>query len=422
MPKTLPRLPAPASASEVRDWGFIVLKIQGHGLAADIQGALDTLDKSGTSKDAYITVRAGQNGRYSDFALTDADKPGSHLVRAEGGVQGVDRRTHPMMSTDAIASFLKNTMDKYPARHYFISFDGHSHDIRQVFKPIHDALAETVKERGKKIDVLTFDACFLAQIECASKFADVADVMIGSEDEMSYSRPVDRLAQDVAATPYDAHRLARRTVALNQDLTLSALDLSKTADVNLRMKAFADAVRGVKDQTLLAQMRREIASSQHYFTQGVFRPGPWHNTVDVTDATTRIISNPAIAAGAPQVVAAGRELLKVIKVLPDGFVFAESHQTATSRDKLTFFDVRRSHGLSVYLPVAPHPFRDQYTHFKDSEFDAQTQWEDMIAHLTSSRNPTYVAKSALQYAIGAAVVAAGYVADTVAEHMPHRLH
>ncbi len=107
-----------------------------------------------------------------------------------------------MGNAQNLKDFIKWSMEKYPAKHYFVSIWNHGSGWRKsrstvgtwdisfddrfgtfiTTAQLGQALTEVTQETGNKIDVLGMDACLMAMIEVAGEMKDAVDVMIGSQD------------------------------------------------------------------------------------------------------------------------------------------------------------------------------------------------------------------------------------------------
>ena len=404
--------------SNMRDWNFIVFKIAGHGLEEDIKRGLETLKKSGTTSRAYITVRAEQDGKISDWTVMDkkVNKEG-YLSPAIGGKQSVKSTEVPMLSEKSMTEFLLNSMKRYPARNYLVSFEGHSAQVRKVIPEIHKALEKATKEIGKKIGILLFDSCFMGQIETASEFKDVADVLVASQEGVVGFRPYEKLVEEVEKKELSPKELAKDIVKSADEFTFSAVDLKKIDVLNPKIKALGEEILKIKNQKDLKEIREEIKKSQHYYTEGISKPNTFRNAVDLYDFLSHLTENPVISKKYPQLIEKAKDILKYLKVKQDGVIFSEKHKKGIDRYLLDYTNIEDAHGLSIFLPVTPEIFRDEYIHFKDSTFAKETNWEKVISHITSSRNPTYLAESFTHYFGGLALAGINYAMERGAEEL-----
>ncbi|MHB2020661.1 MAG: clostripain-related cysteine peptidase [Candidatus Xenobia bacterium] len=379
--------------ASVRDWGFIVLKMDGEGLADSVQEGLDTLDAAGTTDQAHIVVRAEQQGELHDFVVTDRLHPLGQPMRA------------PILDGAALSKLVADAMRQYPAKHWCVLVDGHSHDVRHHIADLHHAL------EGHPVDLLVFDSCYMAQIETASEFADVAHYLVASEEAVGGSRPV---AELVRKLPMTAPQVARDMVQTSQEYTESAMDLAQVGVVQDAMRRLADSLLAVTDEPSLAALRQAADTAQHFYVEGLQAPHPYHNTVDVADFLSRVRANATLKSAHAEVVACAQEVLQALPRL----VFAEHHLDTTERDfNLDWIDARGAHGVSMYMPTTPPRLRDRYTLWPGSRFATATGWDRVIAHLTGDPDLRYQARSLAEDAVGSMVSHLGNWLDKVGDHL-----
>ena len=394
---------ASPETSRMRDWQFIVIKVDGHGLAGEIREGLEHLDEKGTSSAAWINVRAEQAERVTDYVVDNAASSAGHLHADEAGLRAAPLQKAPILGNQALEQYLTRTMKAYPAKHVMVLFEGHSREMRKHMDEIHGALEAVTDQAGRKIDIVGFDACFLAQAEMASEYKDVANVLVASQESMEGYRAIEDVASELDHHPMDPHALASHLVNTSTEFTLSAIDLEKMPEVEDQVALFSEALQKIGDQETLADVRKEILEAQHFYTMGKESPSPFRNAVDIVDAMERISANARLRTAAPDLVQAAETLAESLRMRPDGAVFAEKHVSETSQAGYQLVDARRAHGLSVFMPVAPAPFRDTYISFGDRRFAQSTGWNQAMQHLTSDRSPLYLAQCASSWLWGAVV-------------------
>ena len=112
-----------------------------------------------------------------------------------------------------VKTFLDYVMYNYEASRYFLTIWDHGDDFRGSCRDEHTNNPE--EERGflyhselqpilkdKDIDILAFDACIQGMIEVAYYYKDTADILIGSEDYVSYHGfPYDKILEKMEASP-----------------------------------------------------------------------------------------------------------------------------------------------------------------------------------------------------------------------------
>jgi hypothetical protein len=408
----------PLSSEKMRDWNFIVFKIAGHGLEGDIKQGLNNLNKSGTSSNTYITVRAEEDGKISDYSVKDSEEgTDNYLSPASGGLTKRDASLTPMLSKRQMTQFLLNSMKDYPAKKYLVAFEGHSAQLREAMPEIHKSLENAVKESGKKIDALVLDSCFMSQIETASEFKDVANVMIASQDGVVKFRPYEDMAK--LGKNISSKELAEYIVQSSNEFTMSATDLGKVDILNQKMKVLGKEILKIEDKEVLKEIRKEIEASQHYYTEvtpiGKEQPNTFRNTVDIYDFLSHITRNSGISKDYPHLSDAAKDILQYLDVKSDGVIFAEKHKMGIDRYLLDYTKVESSHGLSMHLPTTPEIVRDEYTHFENSRFDRETSWDNVINHITGSKSPIYIASSVGHYFSGLVTAGINYAMERADE-------
>lgn len=174
-----------------------------------IVGDLMEMEQIGSSDEVNIVVQIdlGTNDYYaSPFATWPETR--RYLVEhhPEEGI-GSTRLDDPplgeidMDDPDSLRDFLKWGLSNYPADHYMIALEGHSGgpargimedrssslgdpftmDVDLMGDAIRDAIDSTV---GDRIDIISFDVCWMGMAEAATEIMDHADYMVGSFDEI----------------------------------------------------------------------------------------------------------------------------------------------------------------------------------------------------------------------------------------------
>jgi hypothetical protein len=382
------------SANPRRNWSFMVLQVAGHGLAPDFDSARRSLNREGTTKRAYITVRNTENGKITDYAALTKTPRSSGAIQIPGPDAPEESASQPLhLSQEELTSFLVNSARVYPGEHYLVSLESHSKQLRQSLPEVHAALAALSRQIGKKIDILLIDSCFMAQVEVATAFKDVARYMVASEESVVHFRPPTKIAKKLKDPDTSPKDLADIIVKTNHEFTSSAIDLDKIDGLNKRIKVLGTEILKVRDVKGLQDMRAAVEKSTHYYREGIVKPGTFMNTMDFYSFVKHLLATRDLRAKFPGLMAACRDILDYFGSPETGIVISERHSRLISRYFLDITNVRGSHGLSMYFPTAPQPFRTRYTFFPNSLFDAETGWNGVIAHLTSTRTPRYLATS-----------------------------
>ena len=194
---------------------------------------------------------------------------------------------------ETLAEFINYCTTNYPARHYGLILWDHGggplwgYGSDELFKndslllgELRSAMNSTIfgpgsatpdsvspgsatPDGGRKLDWVGFDACLMGTLENAKLWGDYADYLVGSE-ELEPGRGWDYTFLNVLNSEedagevvsaivdaYDSYYENNRTQFFDPDVTLAAMDLSKTDDV---LRAF---------DALLSAMGRGIGEGQY---------------------------------------------------------------------------------------------------------------------------------------------------------------
>ena len=161
-----------------------------------------------------------------------------------------------MGSPETLAEFVNYCTRNYPAEHYALILWDHGggplwgYGSDELFgndslllDELRTAMDRTEFGQGKKLDWVGFDACLMGSLENAALWKDYAQYLIGSE-ELEAGRGWDYHFLSTLNETQDAEEIVRAIVDsfgsyyeenksefFNPDVTLSAMDLSKTEEV-----------------------------------------------------------------------------------------------------------------------------------------------------------------------------------------------
>ena len=164
--------------------------------------------------------------------------------------------TADMGTPETLADFINYCTANYPAKHYGLVLWDHGagplwgYGSDELFgndslllEELRAAMDKTVFGREKKLDWVGFDACLMGSIENAGLWKDYADYLVGSEElesgrgwDYSFLSALNKTSDareivTAAVDSYAGYYEANRSDYFNPDVTLAALDLSKTDEV-----------------------------------------------------------------------------------------------------------------------------------------------------------------------------------------------
>lgn len=353
-------------------------------------------------KDLTILVWSGSNNDMYEYQvgdLNDMEAIGSNErmnivaqidhTPVGGAVQRLEIERHPepglgskvvaevpgceMNDAKQMADFLTWGMKTYPAKRYWVVVSGHGdawhgasesgEEAKYMSLPeIEKGLAETVRRSGKKIDLISYDCCYMGSAEAAFQISPYADVMVASQEEVGYwGMPYDKvLDEDLSKLSTEA--IARRLVELGgsnptEFPTIAAYDLTKMPEVARSARDFADRLsHSSVDGASLTEARRK---SQAFYG--------YHDLVDVTRKAAEV--DPSLAGSA-----------QVLEQAVKAAVIADKH--APSYPGATGFQVE----TRAQVPVDDYDMTAEQwlEEYRKTAFSRATGWERTWAKLDAN--------------------------------------
>ena len=172
-----------------------------------------------------------------------------------------DAREDTMLDEDEVTDFCSWAAKEYPADRYILIFWDHGGGTIGGFgydENYPDASALTlsqlrnaIKASGVAFDMVGFDACLMATVECAWAMEPVADYLVASEqtepgDGWSWTGFLNQLGSDPSTATTDLGKTiiddfsAHYAETGEEDATLSLIDLREISRVYERLSTFLD--------------------------------------------------------------------------------------------------------------------------------------------------------------------------------------
>jgi len=312
---------------------------------------------------------------------TTPDKVNSPVIAEHGN--------HVDMSDPAVLTkFIVDTMNKFPAEHTALILNDHggglsgamSDDTDGGFMSIpnlHKAFSDAEQITGKKLDIIGFDACLMAEVEPAYEFRNDAKILLASEEteggpgwiynEMlrdgkeasakSMSNAIQQLqealGQRITVGVEDfAKIVVKQNEAHQRDIpTFSATDLSK-------MDALAQSVIAFKDSIVASDEKGAIKTA---FKQGDKYGGGYNPYKDLRDLNN-LADNVGKAVKDPAVKEAAANVKKAFKEA----IIANEHSPRYPN----------SEGLTIYAPTTAG--NGPGYKYGDMAFAQDTKWADAL--------------------------------------------
>jgi hypothetical protein len=305
----------------------------------------------------------------------DTTKINSEMIKDFGRVD--------MSNPETLKKFIIDAMQKFPADHVALILNDHGGGFTGAMADdsdgnfmsvpqIKQALSEAEKVTGKKIDIVGFDACLMAETEVAYELKDNAKILLASEESeggpgWTYNSMLGgknlgeaiKIAQaemkkKIDVSPED---FAKIIVQVNQEHnkdipTFSATDLTK---IDTLTKAVNDLAKIIKTTSDKEVVKQAIGKAENY-------GGGWSPYGDIRDLhgmCTNIAKN-----------ASDKKLAEAAKAV------VASVEAAVFANEVDPSQHPESHGLSIYAPTSEPGYN-----YKDLAFAKDTEWDEALKSL-----------------------------------------
>lgn len=366
------RLPVPG---KVLPFTYLTYEALDNNLAGDLKPLLNKLEGIGSSE------------RLNLIAQTDGDERSDthryYLMKLKETREGIASpyvriKEGNSASATALSGAMRWGYGNYPGKATWMNLSSHGagwmgaleDSTAKGWLPLPKlARALSSGAQGKKLDLLSFDACLMATVEVAYEMKDVAKFMVGSEDSTFYwGRGYHKTLSKVASNP----ALAPRTIAADlvesahdrsggrvwQSLTVSAFDLSEADTVARALDKLAKVLlRHVGPYR--EQMKQGLRELKPMVITGPASEGFEHRDLKAALAAFSEINNKELK----QAVGEARET-----------IFAKGKFIVATRN--SHHEKLATQGVSVYLPVKE--FDPEY---RATAMAMATQWDEFLIEL-----------------------------------------
>jgi len=289
-----------------------------------------------------------------------------------------------MSDPKTLTKFIVDGMKKFPSDHVAVILNDHGggftgamaddHDGRFMSTPqLKEAFAEAEKITGKKVDIIGFDACLMAETEIAYELKDQGKILLASEENeggpgWTYNDMLGKtmgdsigmlqkaLKQKINVSPEEFAKTVVKTNELHQrDIpTFSATDLTKMDKLAEATNEFAKAIlKSDEDRAI----KSAISEADSY--GGGYSPyRDIHDIHHIADLVTKKVSDPELKKAAEGV----KEALK------DSIIANEASSQYSG-----------SKGLSMYAPT--HSSYGIGYNYGELQFAKDTQWDEAMVKI-----------------------------------------
>jgi len=365
----------PPETGVKKKWTFLHYGAGDNNLSSYIYKDADEMEAVGSDANTHIISQLDQSrGNCKRFYIQKDTKPGTITSPVLEDMGPAVDMSNPKTLTD----FLVWGQKTFPGEHVALIIGDHGGgtagavaDDRNggagMMKPaeLEKAIKDAEAQTGKKIDVLGFDCCLMANTEVAYQLKDAADFMVASEEsEGGLGWPYNNVLNDkvlagiqealkhkINVPPKEfAKKITEDAEGVQGDLpTMSTIDLSKMTEVAQKMNTFSQAI--LDTNTPMSELKSLVYKTQEF-----------SGFKDIYDFTQQVAGSATITD--EKLKAAAKDVMASIQTA----VLAEQHST----------QYPGSHGLQIELKTYGGPSSE----YKELAFAKDTKWGDAMAKIT----------------------------------------
>lgn len=371
--------PAPAKTS-VREWTVMIFISGKNDLNRYAFENMRQMEKVGSDDKVAIVTQLGtlvRNDKVDRYLVTSAGKKKNDGLASAP----VDSVKADMGSWTAFSNFAVWAMKKYPARRYALVLWNHGTGWSDFWGPgtggaelsvgLNDlslneirmgelgrAMRQIKARSGRSVDLLAFDACYMAMLSVMAEIKDYASVITASQDiEPNTGYPYGKILAALRASPdMTAEDLGARIVkdfgTAYDDGKESAIKTSALPAVFSALSAWSDAVMASGAVTPAAAAKVKTEASYGYYNAPDDLTHPMSadlcSYVSLVSADKKLAKNKAVSAAAEEFNAAVKNAV-----------------IASTGDRVC--------GVAEYLPR--YAYRPSYD---DTAFARLARWDDFL--------------------------------------------
>lgn len=368
-----------SAAQEIKEWNMLVFLNGINNLDTFGPMNINQMEQVGSNENVNILVQWGSAQRkdVTRLYVTKDEQTGKVTSPVVQNLGAVD-----MGDWKELVKFVEWANQNYPAKKYFvvvwdhgggwhiasipgmkpmdISWDDNTGNVITT-EQLGQAMAESAKIIGHKVDIYSSDACLMGMVEVASEMSDSVQYYLGSQDvEPGAGWPyADFLKKWMLNPTMSAPELVKTHASEylaaysggvygNRKVTMSAYDLSHISTYEQSLKQLGEELSNL-DNTQLAKVARS-AKNAKLFTYWDYR-----DVIDFVDLLQKNgITTPAMQA---------------VREAQSNFVIANSQ----NQDNKTW-------GVSIWLPSS-NDYSGYIERYHGLKFNQRTDWANLVTKI-----------------------------------------
>ncbi|HEY9840089.1 MAG: clostripain-related cysteine peptidase [Candidatus Sericytochromatia bacterium] len=367
------QLPAGGAAKALT---YLTYEALDNNLYEDLNRVVDTLELVGSNPQMNLVAQTdnfgpGNAARYYLKQGQFGKITSPHVKIGDQGENSGDPRT--------MADAVRWGFSSYPARVNWLNISSHGMGFAGIgyddnpeasmnILSFHQALQAGLG--GKKLDIISFDACLMSTVEVGAELQDTANIIVGSEDStyywgFGYFTTMSKIAQNPAALNPD--QVARGMVvdvnnkgASNQTLTIAATDLRKIGLLEAELDNLAKALRRAMPQHKTDIIRSMQATREFHLAEGI----PFRDINRMASLLKQNVKDAEVARICDQI---------------NHVMFRRGVIMFSRQSKL---EQGQGRGLSIYLPTDGKVSQM----YRQTRFAKETQWDEFLVDMNQAIN------------------------------------
>jgi len=254
-------------------WTLIAYLDGDNNLEAEMINIFNQFEIVGSTENVKIVVQIDRSDMY-DTSNGNWDSMRRYFVtKDENGFHNtivsellVDLGEQNVGDPQVLQEFVDWSIDNYPSDHYCLFLADHGAAWEGVLidwendfdiltmEELKTALNNIYNSLGKKLDIISFNACAMGSLEVYNQIKDYANIAIGSEDFQYGTLKYGYFTADLANNPsWSATRFAKEIVNDTSTIypvpvkDIAAIDLNKIDTVVVKTSVFADFLKEISD-------------------------------------------------------------------------------------------------------------------------------------------------------------------------------
>ena len=242
----------------MKDWTVLCYFNGNCDLQSDMEADMKELESVGSDENINFVAQMSYGDKDGDAKRILLKKPSWMGMKKNSEVKANIPKAN-MSHPQTLKDFLSWGMKEYPAKHYMVVLSGHGSGFigslpddnsgdMMLTPELKSAVDTAAKETGRKIDVLGFDSCLMANAETAHALKGSVDFMVGSEevllsDNWNYSDLATRMKEESSKDGLSVAEALETMMNTQHNydlLTSSIIDCRRMNEFSGKLKDFSD--------------------------------------------------------------------------------------------------------------------------------------------------------------------------------------